>query len=77
MSDEMIITLGGFLVMAIAIVKPILNLNTSITELKSSIDSFRDAIKELKDRATEHGKEIDSVKETLVNHEVRIKNLEK
>lgn len=77
MSDEMIITLGGFLVMAIAVVKPIINLNTNITELRSSIDSFKDAIKELKDRATEHGKEIEQVQKTLVNHEARISQLEK
>ena len=77
MSDEMIITLGGFIVMALAIIKPVINLNTSITELKASIDSFSKTVDELKNRITEHGKEIDDVRLTLENHEVRIKALEK
>lgn len=76
MSDEMIITLGGFIVMVIAIIKPIISLNTNITELKASIDSFRDTVADLKTRITEHGKEIDEVRLTLENHEVRIKSLE-
>lgn len=77
MSDELIIAFGGFIVMAIAIVKPIINLNTNITELRSSIDSFKEAIQDLKDRTMQHGKEIEDVQKTLVNHEARITNLEK
>lgn len=76
MSDEMIVTLGGFAVMVIAIIKPVINLNTSITELKASIDSFSKMVEELKTRITEHGKEIDEVRLTLENHEVRIRSLE-
>lgn len=77
MSDEMIVTIGGFIVMAIAIIKPVISLNTSITELKASIDSFRDTVADLKSRITEHGKEIDQVREKLADHEARISNLER
>lgn len=77
MSDEMIITLGGFIVMAIAVIKPILNLNTNITALKISIDQFKQTVDKLDARITEHGKELDHIKEKIVNHEARIDQLEK
>lgn len=77
MQDGMIIAVGSFIVMAIAVIKPIINLNTNITELKSSIDSFKEAVIELKSRITEHGKELDKIREKLADHEARIINLEK
>jgi len=77
MSDGMIVTVGGFLVMLIAVIKPIINLNTNITELKASIDQFKDVVNDLKTRITEHGKELDSIREKLADHEARLKALEK
>lgn len=76
MSDEMLITLGSFLVMLLALGKPIITLNTSITELKSSIDQLKDIVNKLDSRITEHGKELDALRTTVTEHEVRIKTLE-
>lgn len=77
MKDEMIMALLAFLGAALVVLKPILNLNTSITELKASIDQFRETVNKLDDRITEHGKEIDKIRDQVVDHEARIKNLEK
>jgi len=75
--DNVIMILLGFIGALIVAIKPILDLNTNITELKVSIDQFRDSVNKLDSRITEHGKEIDKIKETVVDHEARIKNLEK
>lgn len=77
MPDNVIMVLLGFIGALIVAIKPILDLNTNITELKVSIDQFRDSVNKLDSRITEHGKEIDKIKETVVDHEARIKNLEK
>lgn len=77
MTDGLIMAILGFVGALLVVLKPILNLNTNITELKVSIDAFRDTVNKLDSRITEHGKEIDRVKETLVNHEARISNLER
>ena len=77
MKDEMIMALLAFLGAALVILKPILNLNASITELKVSIDQFRDTVNDLKASLNEQGKEIDKIRDQVVDHEARIKNLEK
>ena len=76
MTDGMIMAALGFIGALLVVLKPILNLNTSITELKVSIDAFRDTVNKLDSRITEHGKELDRVKEQLVDHEARLKILE-
>lgn len=77
MTDNAIMALLGFAAALIVVLKPILNLNTNITELKVSIDAFKASVDKLDERITEHGKEIDKLRETVVNHEARIKALEK
>ena len=77
MKDEMIMAILAFLGAALVILKPILNLNASITELKVSIDQFRDTVNDLKASLNEQGKEIDKIRDQVVDHEARIKNLEK
>lgn len=77
MTDEMIMALLAFIGAALVVLKPILNLNTSITELKTSIDQFRDTVNDLKASLNEQGKEIDKILDQVVDHEARIKNLEK
>lgn len=77
MTDKMIMALLGFIAALLVALKPILDLNTNITELKISIDQFRDSVNKLDNRITEHGKEIDKIKEQVVDHEARLKNLEK
>lgn len=76
MKDEMIIAIGSFLVMIVALVKPIITLNTNITELKSSIDQLKEIVNKLDSRITEHGKELDALKTTVAEHEVKIGKLE-
>lgn len=77
MADNIIMVILGFIGALLVAIKPILDLNTNITELKVSIDQFRDSVNKLDSRITEHGKEIDKIKETVATHEVRIENLEK
>jgi len=77
MSDTAIMALLGFAAALLVVLKPILNLNTSITELKASIDQFRESVNKLDNRITEHGKEIDKIRDQVVDHEARIKALEK
>lgn len=77
MTDGMIMAIGGFLVMALALVKPIINLNTNITELKMSIDQFKESINRLDSRITAHGQELEAVRTKLADHEARISTLEK
>ena len=77
MTDNIIMVILGFIGALLVAIKPILDLNTNITELKVSIDQFRDSVNKLDSKITEHGKEIDKIKETVATHEVRIENLEK
>ena len=77
MTDKMILTLLGFIGALLVVLKPFLDLNTNITELKVSIDAFKSSVDKLDSRITEHGKEIEKIKEQVVDHEARIKNLER
>ncbi len=77
MTDKMILALLGFIGALLVVLKPFLDLNTNITELKMSIDAFKSSVDKLDSRITEHGKEIDKIKEQVVDHEARIKNLER
>lgn len=77
MNYEILIGALALIGMLAGVVKPIITLNTNITELKGSIDALKDIIQELKDRVTTHGQEIDDIKVTLADHEARIHHLEK
>ena len=77
MTDKLILAFLGFIGALIVALKPILDLNTNITELKASIDSFKQSVDKLDGRITKHGEEIDKLKETVAEHGVRIENLEK
>lgn len=77
MTDKMILALLGFIGALLVVLKPFLDLNTNITELKVSIDAFKESVDKLDNRITEHGKEIDKLKESVANHEARITNLER
>ena len=77
MTDKMIIAVLGLIGALIVVMKPIFDLNTNITELKVSIDAFKESVDKLDNRITEHGKEIDKLKESVANHEARITNLER
>ena len=77
MTDNIIIAAIGFIGALFVVLKPFLDLNTNITELKVSIDAFKSSVDKLDSRITEHGKEIDKIKEQVVDHEARLKNLER
>ena len=77
MTDKIIIAFLAFIGALIVALKPILDLNTNITELKVSIDNFKVSVDRLDKRITDHGKELDNLKSQIVDHEARIKNLEK
>ena len=77
MSDQMILEIGGFLVILVTLVKPMMNINTNMTELSTTVKQIKEMIQEVKDRVEAHGKELDDAKEKLIDHEARIKQLEK
>ena len=77
MPDNIIIAALGFIGALFVVLKPFLDLNTNIAELKTTIDNFKASVDKLDSRITEHGKEIDKLKETVAEHGVRIENLEK
>ena len=81
MTDSVIIVVIGFLGSLVAIITPLIRLNNTISRLATTIDLFRDEAEQKHDnfdrRITEHGKEIDELEKTTVNHEVRISGLEK
>lgn len=77
MSYELIIGALGLIGMLAGVISPIIKLNNNITELRTSVDSLKEIIQELKDRITSHGKEIDDMKVELANHEARLRALEK
>ena len=77
MTDNVIMVILGFIGALLVAIKPILDLNTNITELKVSIDNFKESVDRLDNRITEHGKEIDKIKETVIDHETRLKALER
>lgn len=61
----------------IVIIVPVIKLNSNITALTASVESLKDIIRELKDRITTHGQEIDEMRVEIADHEARIKHLEK
>ena len=77
MTYEILVGILAFVGMLVGLVKPIITLNTNITELRASMDSLREMISEVKERLTVHGAEIDEIQKQLVDHEARIKALEK
>lgn len=77
MSYEILIGALGFIGLLAGVVSPIIKLNNNITELRTSVDSLKEIIQELKDRITSHGHEIDDMKVELANHEARLRALEK
>ena len=81
MTDSYIIALVGFLGGLVALITPIIRLNSNITRLTAAVENLEKLLKEKTDnldrRVTEHGKEIDALALKQTEHEERIKNLEK
>lgn len=81
MNDGMIIAAISFLVGLIAVMTPVIKLNSNITRLTVAVEKLEDLVKDKTDkldqRVTRHGQEIDELKTKTTEHEERIKNLEK
>lgn len=80
MNDGMIIAAVGLVGGLIAIVTPILKLNSNITKLTTIVEQLERLVKEKTDelagRVTKHGEEIDGIRLKQTEHEARIKSLE-
>lgn len=81
MSDQIIIALGGLIVTLIAIMAPIVRLNSNITELNVLFRELKSLVEDKTDnldkRVTEHGKEIDDIRIKQTQHEERLRQLER
>lgn len=77
MTYEILIGALGFIAALAVVIRPIINLNQNITALTLSVTQLKEVLDELKERVTNHGHEIDEMKVELVDHEARIRTLEK
>lgn len=81
MTDGMILAAFGVIVSLIAIVTPVIKLNSTIVRLTTVVEQLEELVKEKTDkldaRVTQHGLEIDELRQQSTNHEARIKQLEK
>ena len=80
-TDNMIIVLVGFLGGLVALITPIIRLNSNITRLTTVVERLELLVKEktdkLDERVTQHGKEIDEIRLKQTEHDTRLKQLEK
>ena len=81
MSDSAIVAVVGFLGGLIALIMPIIRLNSNITRLTTVVERLEVLVKEktdkLDERVTKHGQEIDDIRVKQAEHETRIKQLER
>lgn len=79
-SDSVIILIVGFIGSLIAIITPIIRLSNIISRLNTTIELFREDAdakhEKFDERISKHGREIDELEKTSINHEVRITSLE-
>lgn len=77
MTYEILVGALGLIGALAVVVKPLITLNSNITQLTMSVNQLREILTELKERVANHGKELDELREKIADHEARIKNLEK
>lgn len=81
MEDSMIVAGLGFVVTLIAVLAPVIRLNSNITELTVVVKQLKEIVREktdkLDERITKHGEEIDDIKLKQTEHETRLTQLEK
>ena len=81
MPDGLIVAAVALIAGLIAIIKPIIDLNTNIANLTTAVTALEDLVKEkteqLDKRITKHGEEIDDIKVKQAEHETRITHLER
>lgn len=80
MTDSVIIATIGFLGGLVALITPIIKLNSNITRLTTVVERLEALVKEktdkLDERVTKHGSEIDEIKIKQAEHDTRLKQLE-
>ena len=77
MTYEILIGALGFIGAMVVVIRPIITLNQNITSLTLSVNQLKEILSEVKERVTNHGKEIDDIRTELADHEARIRSLEK
>ena len=77
MTYEILVGALGLIGALIVVIKPLMTLNQNITTLTMSVNQLRDVLAEVKERVTNHGREIDQMREELADHEARISFIEK
>ena len=81
MTDQTIMLLLGFAAALIGLITPIIKLNSIITKLDVHLKMLQEQTEKslalLSDRVTQHGKEIEDVRELAVLNEEKIKRLYK
>lgn len=81
MSDQMIIAAIGVLGGLVALITPIIKLNSNITRLTTVVERLEALVKEKTDRldirVTKHGEEIDELRLKQTEHDTRLRQLEK
>jgi chromosome segregation ATPase len=77
MTYEILIGALGLIAALAVVVKPLFTLNQSITTLTVSVNQLKELLGEVKERVTNHGKEIDDIRAQLADHDARIRTLEK
>lgn len=71
-----IVTLLGIAsIITAIIVKPIINLNKSITKLDLTVSHLSENSVNLKSRVDKHGEQIDNLEITVAQHEVKLNNI--
>ena len=81
MADTTIVAVVGFLGGLIALIAPVIRLNSNITRLTTVVERLEALVKEktdkLDERVTNHGREIDELKIKQAEHDTRLRQLEK
>jgi hypothetical protein len=76
MTYEILIGALGFIGALAVVIRPLIALNSNITALTLSVNQLKEIISDLKDRVTNHGKEIDDIKAELAKHDARLRVIE-
>lgn len=76
MTDTIFIEALGLLVALIAVVGPIVRLNTNIAKLNATLQAMSDDVTAHDHRITKHGEQIDELNITVADHGARIRTLE-
>lgn len=76
MTDTLIVEASGFLVALVAVVAPIVRLNSNIATLNATLAEMRKDYESHDRRIEKHGEQIDELSTTVANHGARIEVLE-